>query len=143
MKESYDEWDARVTAKFKRYLDVFEADLKGTSLSAKTIKNHVLNVHSFLDSFIKDYRGYETLEESLDEADYFLSMFIPEKYIGNTKNLVKENAASIKKFYMCMIKHGLLDKAAYEKRKSFIEDAAKDAGRSYRAFRREFMADNK
>ena len=75
------------------------------------------------------------MEDSLKHVSDFLTYFVPEKYIGNTKALVKENAASLKKFYRCMADHGLIKAADLDAEKEWIEEAIEDGGRSYRLIR--------
>ena len=92
-------------------LGMFEKDL--SSLSPKTIKRHLSNV----DLYINDYllrQDALTMEHGIEMIDDFLGYFFIRKCVWSTPATIKSTAASIKKFYKCMMKHGKITGRAYD-----------------------------
>ena len=120
------------------FLAVFREDLAQSGLSAKTIKKHDANVTFFLTEYsVRTYYS-DSMEDSASAVNSFLCWYIPEKYIGNTKNLIKENATSLRKFFKCMVRHGYLSEEIYRKISAEISEAVSDCGRDYAWFVKEF-----
>lgn len=97
----------------KKFIKEFEEWLKEKSLSDKTIKKHISNV----DLFINDYLNYydiETAEEGITSVYSFLNGWFIEKCMWSTPYTIKEEAASIKKFYAYMSEKGYVEKEDYK-----------------------------
>ena len=97
----------------KKFIKEFEEWLKEKSLSDKTIKKHISNV----DIFINDYLNYydiETAEEGITSVYSFLNGWFIEKCMWSTPYTIKEEAASIKKFYAYMSEKGYVEKEDYK-----------------------------
>lgn len=89
--------------KNKKYLDLFKQDMVEKGLAPKTIKKHVNNIDFFLNTFLLR-EGVFTMEEGLLRADEFFDFFI-RKCMWSSPNSIKENGASLKKFYKSMADH--------------------------------------
>ena len=146
-EETLEEYNARIealTKYFQSYIDFFAKDLEEECLTRRTTKRHISNVTSFLIDYVIDYHDYEceNIEETARLASYFLGSFIPDKYIGNTRNLIRENGTSLRKFYKCMARHGHISQDAYKSVSKDISEEISDGGENHFAFVREFKEDN-
>ena len=87
----------------------FEAWLKSSGLSDKTINNHLSNI----EFYINEYLLYEDIIEAKNGVHY-VSMFLGYWFINKatwaSQASIKSNAASLKKFYTFLVKKGLIDK---------------------------------
>lgn len=95
------------------YLQEFQKWLKDKGLLEKTIRNHLSNV----DLYINDYLNYYEITK-MQEGCYSLNGFLGDWFIRkcmwSTGSTVKTTAASIKKFYQCMLELGHIEKDDYE-----------------------------
>lgn len=92
-------------------LELFASDLE--NLSPKTVRKHVSNV----DFYINDYLLYEdalTFDYGTDRIDDFLGYFFIRKCTWSTPETIRSTAASIKKFYECMVEHGKIERERYD-----------------------------
>lgn len=109
--EEYEEKCNGIRAENEQLLDLFERDLQ--NLSPKTIRQHLGNV----DFYINDYLLYNdalTFEHGMDKIGDFLGYFFIRKCMWSTPGTIKSTAASIKKFYSCMLNHGKIKKEDYD-----------------------------
>lgn len=85
----------------KRCLEVFKCEIEESGLSPKTIKTHLRNV----DFFINEYLSIEPLPVNIGTylIHVFLGKFLIKECKWSTPNNIKTTAASIKKFYKCML----------------------------------------
>lgn len=86
-------------------LDIFEEDLKKAGLKDKTIRNHLSNVNFYINEFLflDDACSFD---EGINMLSEFLGYFFIHKCMWSTPATIKSTAASIKKFYKCMLEHG-------------------------------------
>lgn len=92
-------------------LELFASDLE--NLSPKTVRKHVNNV----DFYINDYLLYEdalTFDYGTGSIDGFLGDFFIRKCTWSTPETIRSTAASIKKFYKCMVEHGKIERKEYD-----------------------------
>ena len=71
--------------------------LSEKGLVKKTIKKHLSNIDLYLNSFL-NYYEVETMEVGINRIDSFLGDWFVRKCMWSSKNSIKENSASIKKF---------------------------------------------
>lgn len=88
-------------------LELFEADL--SNLSPKTRNDHLGNVGFYLNSFLLRYEPL-TFEYGIKEISDFLGNYFIRKCMWSTPETIRQTAASIKKFYKCMLDHGKIEK---------------------------------
>ena len=146
-EETLEEYEARVEAliaHFQTYVDIFAKDLEEECLSRRTTKRHISNVKTFLTHYVVYYHDYdcESIEDTADVVSSFLGSYIPDKYIGSTSNLIRENGTSLRKFYKCMLRHGHISQDIYRSVSEDISEEISDGGERYFTFVREFKEDN-
>lgn len=111
--EEYEKECDRIRKDNGELLSLFEDDLTNAGLSSKTIRRHLSNV----DFYINEYLLREeplTIEYGTAKLDTFLGDFFIRKCMWSTPASIKSTAASIKKFYKCMLDHSKLDKKYYD-----------------------------
>lgn len=54
------------------------------------------------------------MDYGTDRIDFFLGDFLIRKCMWSTPGSIKTAASSIKKFYKCMMDHGIVEKEDYE-----------------------------
>lgn len=111
--EDYEKECNRIRYANEGLLALFEEELTGSGLSQKTIRSHLSNV----DFYINEYLLREeplTMEHGTSRLDMFLGFFFIRKCMWSTPATVKSTAASIKKFYKCMLDHNKIKKSHYD-----------------------------
>ncbi|MCI5122936.1 MAG: recombinase [Candidatus Electrothrix sp. AR5] len=119
--EKYEEDCKKIRKANEDLLDEFEAWLKSSGLSKKTIKNHLENI----DFYLNEYLLYEDAIEAKDGASdvgMFLGYWFIRKAMWASKSSIKSNAASLKKFYTFMHEKGLIDKEELMDLKQMIKE---------------------
>ncbi len=107
--EKYEEDCNKIRKSNERQLNEFEAWLKSSGLSKKTINNHVSNI----DFYINEYLLYEESTEAKDglhAVGMFLGYWFIRKAMWASQSSIKGNATSLKKFYTFLQEKGLIDK---------------------------------
>ena len=110
------DYEARIKANEKQneeYLRIFENELKEKGLSAKTIREHVSNVDLLLNHYLPGYEEDYQMADGMNSLYGFFDFFI-RKCMWSTPASVKKMGASLKKFYKCMMEHGLVDKEEFK-----------------------------
>jgi site-specific recombinase XerD len=119
--EKYEKDCKKISKANEDLLDEFEAWLKSSGLSQKTIKNHFQNVEFYLN----DYLLYEDAIEAKDGAGdvgMFLGYWFIKKAMWASKSSIKSNATSLKKFYTFMHEKGLIEKEELTELKQEIKE---------------------
>ena len=110
----YEEYEAKckeIREANTSYLKLFERDIK--QLSPKTVRKHLDNV----DFYINEYLLREdalSMKEGISEINGYLGYYFISHCMWSTPAAIKSTAASIKKFYKCMLDHGFIEKAEYD-----------------------------
>lgn len=110
------DYEARIKANEKQneeYLRIFENELKEKGLSAKTIREHVSNADLLLNDYLPGYEEDYLMAEGMNSLFGFFDFFI-RKCMWSTPAAVKKLGASLKKFYKCMMEHGLVEKEDFD-----------------------------
>lgn len=102
-------------------LDVFENDLVLAGFSSKTIRSHLSNVDFYINEYLLREDSHP-MEDGVRMIDGFLGDFFVRKCMWSTPSTIKSTAASIKKFYKCMLDHGKIQKKEYDYLCSEIKD---------------------
>lgn len=95
----------------EKYLQNFKEDNR--NLSPKTISRHVDNVSFYINEYLLRNEPL-TMEQGTSSIDGFLGDFFIRKCMWSTSVTIKSTAASIKKFYKSMEKHGFIEKRDYD-----------------------------
>ena len=107
--EKYEDDCKAIRETNKVLISDFEAWLKSSGLSTKTIENHLSNI----DFYVNDYLLYEDATEAKDgvgAAGMFLGYWFIKKAMWASQSTIKGNAASLKKFYAFVYQKGLINK---------------------------------
>ena len=110
--DNYEEKIKENIKRNKKFIKEFKKWLRGKNLSDKTIKKHVSNVEFYLDDFL-NYYDITKMEDGCSMIDDFLGDWFIRKCMWSSKTSIKENAASIKKFYQCMNELGYVSYDSY------------------------------
>lgn len=97
----------------EKYLEIFRKSLVSKGLSVKTIDKHCSNVSFFLNDFL-NYYEFQDMTEGCYLIDEFLGEWCIEKCLFASKNYIKNSAASIKKFYRCMLENNYISNIEYD-----------------------------
>lgn len=95
----------------KPAMDLFEESL--SKYTDRTIRRHMANVDLFLNDY-NTYYEFKIWEDAWIEASSFLGDFFIHKCMWSTPENIKTTATSIKKFYKCMVDHGLFPLEKYQ-----------------------------
>lgn len=119
--EQYERECKRIRKENENLLIDFRKWLSDKKLSKKTIEKHVSSV----DFYINDFLLYEDAIEVADGASnigMFLGYWFIRKAMWASKSSIKENAASLKKFYQFMLERNKISKEAFEYLKETIKE---------------------
>lgn len=97
----------------EKYIKEFEEWLNSKGLVKKTIRKHLQNIDFYINNYLT-YYDIVKVEEGIDEVHLFLNCWFIEKCLWASKNSIKENATSIKKFYQFMSENNYVKKEDYE-----------------------------
>jgi len=119
--EKYEKACKRIRKENKKLIFGFKTWLSAKSLSQKTIEKHTSNV----DFYINEFLLYEDAIEAKDgviEIGSFLGYWFIKKALWANKSTIKENAASLKKFYQYLLEDGKVPEKAFSSMKESIKE---------------------
>ena len=97
----------------EKYLECFYDDLVKHQLKPNTIRKHISNVAFYINDFLNYYEPTE-MKEGCYKIDEFLGDWFIRKAMWSNATTTKENGASLKKFYKCMLEHHYIEKEDYD-----------------------------
>ena len=97
----------------EHFLEEFHDYLQSQNLSPKTIHNHISNVSFYINEYLI-YYDVNKMESGCYELDNFLGDWFIRKCMWSNARTIKETAASIKKFYKCMLENKHIQEEDYE-----------------------------
>lgn len=103
--EDYERECRRIREENAAYLETFEKSLRQAWLSEKTIRKHVGNADFYINEFLLRYDA-NPMAEGTGYISSFLGDFFIRKCLWSTPTSIREYAASLKKFYKCMLDEG-------------------------------------
>ncbi len=119
--KEYEKECKRIRKDNEKLISNFGKWLLGKGLSQKTIEKHCSNV----DFYINEFLLYEDAVEASDgyhEIGMFLGYWFIKKAMWANKSAIKENAASLKKFYQFMLESEKITTEDF----SFLKDTIKE-----------------
>lgn len=122
--KDYQNWEKGVKAEEKvnqELLSEFEKWLQNKKLSSKTINYHVGNIDFYINHYLL-YYDVTPATEGWQEISGFLGDFFIRKTTWASKYTVKENIASLKKFYNFLNEIGKLSDADLNEFWEIIKD---------------------
>lgn len=111
--EEYDKECEKIRKVNIGLLELFEADLKSAGLSDKTINSHLSNVYFYINEYLLREEARH-MESGVISISSFLGDYYIRKCMWSTPANIKTTAASIKKFYKCMVEHSKISQQQYE-----------------------------
>ncbi len=118
---NYEEKVHKIRKENAEYLQLFRDDLLKKGLTDKTIRKHINNIDFYINEFLNYYEP-TVMEEGCYKVDEFLGDWFIRKAMWSNKTTIKENSASIKKFYKCMLDHHYIDVEDYKEVCSIIKE---------------------
>ena len=94
------------------HLSTFKIWLKAKGLADKTINSHINNVDFYINNYLNYYEPQD-VQAGCYSINGFLGSFFIRKAMWSSCPQIKSNAASIKKFYACMLENGVVEKDEY------------------------------
>ena len=107
--------------KNEKLISDFEKWLSNKNLSSKTIEKHTSNLDFYLNEFLL-YEDAVEAKDGADEIGMFLGYWFIKKAMWANKTTIKENAASLKKFYQFMYEQGKMSKEVFSTLKESIKE---------------------
>lgn len=109
----------------EKYLDLFYEDLEKQGLSEKTIDKHIFNVEFYINDFLC-YYGVQPMERGCYEVDSFMGDWFIRKAMWSNEASIKQNCASLKKFYKLMLDLNYIKKEDYDELVYSIKEGKQD-----------------
>lgn len=112
-----DDFEKRVEENEKRndkYLKMFETYLKKKKLTDKTIRKHISNVDFYLNYYLV-YYDVVKMEDGISNVFEFFDDWFIRKSTWASSTSIRENAASLKKFYGYMKECNLVSDEDYSR----------------------------
>ena len=125
MSDPYEEYERKCRTIRQTNADLlkgFEEWLKEKGLSRKTIKKHVSNTDFYINECLCYDDPPQTAVEGVKGVNYFLSYWFIRKAMWAGPTSIRENAASLKKFYVYMTAIGQVQKDDYEELRAEIKE---------------------
>lgn len=119
--KEYEKECEKIKSDNEKYLEIFQAELTKMGLSPKTIRSHLSNVDFYINDFLL-YEEPTPMNEGCGYVDRFLGDFFIRKCMWSTPATIKSTAASLKKFYKCMLEKGYVEKDDYRELCETIKD---------------------
>jgi site-specific recombinase XerD len=119
--EKYEKECKRIREENKKLISDFGDWLVAKKLSSKTIKNHTSNVDFYLNEFLL-YEDAVEAKDGTGEIGMFLGYWFIKKAMWANKAAIKENAASLKKFYQFMYEHAQISEEEFSALKESIKE---------------------
>ena len=123
--EQHEKECKRIRRENEGILADFEKWLSDKKLSKKTINKHRLNVDFYINDFLL-YEDATGAANGASEIGMFLGYWFIRKAMWASKTAIKENAASLKKFYQFMFEAGEISNEAFEDLKVTIKEDMPD-----------------
>lgn len=105
----------------KKYLEIFQSEMIEKGLSEKTIQSHLNNIDFYINDFLLREEPIP-MNQGYQYVDMFLGDYFIRKCMWSTPSTIKSTAASLKKFYKCMLEHYMVKKEDYQELTETIKD---------------------
>lgn len=119
--EKFEDECKRIRKENEKIISDFETWLMDSNLSSKTIKKHVANIDFYINAFLL-YEDAIEAKNGADEIGNFLGNWFIRKAMWSSKTTIKENAASLKKFYKFMYERGSISEEDLSTLKEVIKE---------------------
>ena len=114
--EKYEQKCNEIREKNEIYLEEFKKDLLNTGLKEKTINKHFRNIDFYINTYLLREEPLEMISGAHPfYIDDFLGYFFIRKCMWSAPSSIRNNVASMKKFYKSMLQRGHIGEADYNK----------------------------
>ena len=117
----YEQEKGRIRTDNKKILAEFEAWLRNKNLKDVTISRHVENIDFYINEFLL-YEDTIEAKNGTSQIGMFLGYWFIKKAMWSSQAQIKNNTASLKKFYTFMHERGLVSKADLDHMKENIKE---------------------
>lgn len=131
--EEYEIKSQKIREENNKYLNMFQVDLQEKGVSDRTVCSHLSNVDFYINDFLI-YGKPLSIKEGCACVDEYLGDFFIRKCMWSTPPTIKSSAASLKRFYKCMMDHNEIDKEDYKKLCVTIKENLEDWMKNCRIF---------
>ena len=122
--ESYEQYEKEceeIRKENETLLSDFETWLSSKKFVRKTIDRHLSNVDFYINEFLL-YEDAIKAADGMDEIGLFLGYWFIKKAMWSNTAAIKENAASLKKFYQYLYEDGKITKDSLQEMKERIKE---------------------
>lgn len=123
--EDFDKKWEELVERNNEFLKIFEDDLDKAGLADKTIDKHYGNVRFYLNEFLPR-ANLIPMEKGMYSVNEYFGYFFIHKCLWSTPATIKSTAASIKKFYKCMLEHEKITQKNYDDLCACIKENMED-----------------
>jgi hypothetical protein len=119
--KKYEQACAKIKEDNAKLLASFEQWLLAKGLGKKSIKEHVKNADFYINTYLL-YEEAISAKEGAWRISSFLGDWFIRKALWSSQTSIKENAASLKKFYTFMLEKGEIDADDLQELKEAIKE---------------------
>ena len=122
--ESYEQYEKEceeIRKENEALLSAFEIWLSSKKLVRKTIDRHLSNVDFYINNFLL-YEDSIKAADGMDKIGLFLGYWFIKKAMWSNTAAIKENSASLKKFYQYLYEDGKITKDSLQEMKERIKE---------------------
>jgi len=123
--EKYEQACEKIRTSNEKLLARFENWLVKKNLGQKAINKHIENIEFYINDYLLYEDAYEA-EEGVSSVNMFLGYWFIRKAMWASETSIKNNAASLKKFYTFMVEIGRVDKEELDEMKLTIKENMSD-----------------
>ena len=119
--QKYEQACKQIKKDNEKLLEQFDQWLSGKGLAEKTVRRHVGNAEFYINSFLL-YEDAIAAKEGASQVSMFLGYWFIRKAMWASPNAIRENAASLKKFYTFMQEQGKVSAEALQDLKETVKE---------------------
>jgi len=119
--EQYEKECKRIRKENKKIISEFRESLSDRRLSQKTMEKHCSNVNFYINEFLL-YEDAIEAANGVNEVGMFLGYWFIKKAMWANTTAIKENAASLKKFYQFMFERDKISEDSLRELKERIKE---------------------
>jgi site-specific recombinase XerD len=123
--QEYERACKRIKKDNAKLLEQFDQWLSGKGLAQKTVRRHVENADFYINTFLL-YEDAIPAKEGASHISMFLGYWFIRKAMWASPSAIRENAASLKKFYTFMQEQGQIDADKLQDLKETIKEEMPD-----------------
>ena len=123
--QRYEQACKRIKRDNTKLLEQFDQWLSGKGLAQKTVRRHVENAEFYINTFLLNEDAIPA-KEGASQISMFLGYWFIRKAMWASPSAIRENAASLKKFYAFMQEQGEVSAEALQDLKETIKEEMPD-----------------